>query len=151
MYTGQAPYTYNWSNGATSQDLSNIPAGTYTVTVTGANQCTTTAEVTVTNNNPPINISATMNRTTFDAMWQRTSKTFNTANLGEVIGILQEYFGPEKFTLASLFADENIKIIREITNYSLASAETSFRNVYYATYKLKTGGEKDGVGGEESD
>ena len=32
---GVAPYTYAWSNGATTQDLINIPAGTYTVTVTG--------------------------------------------------------------------------------------------------------------------
>src|SRR5690606_19101729 len=55
------------------------------------------------------NISATMNRATFDDMWQRTSKAFRAANLGEVIGILQEYFGPEKFTLSSLFADEKIK------------------------------------------
>jgi len=31
---GPGTYTYLWSNGATTQDLSNIPAGTYTVTVT---------------------------------------------------------------------------------------------------------------------
>lgn len=31
------PYTYLWSNGATTQDLVNIPAGTYNVTVTPAN------------------------------------------------------------------------------------------------------------------
>ena len=85
------------------------------------------------------NISATMNRTTFDAMWQRTSKAFNIANLGEVIGILQEYFGPEKFTLASLFADEKIKIIREITESGLASAESSFRSVFDSNYQLMTG------------
>ncbi len=90
------------------------------------------------------NISATMNRTTFDAMWQRTSKAFNVANLGEVIGILQEYFGPEKFTLVSLFADEKIKIIREITESSLASAESSFRNVFDANYQLMTGLERSG-------
>lgn len=32
---GGATYTYLWSNGATTQDLSNVPSGTYTVTVTG--------------------------------------------------------------------------------------------------------------------
>ena len=39
---GNTPYTYSWSNGSSSQNLSNIPAGTYTVTVTDANGCTRT-------------------------------------------------------------------------------------------------------------
>ncbi len=40
-------YTFLWSNGATTEDLSNVPAGTYTVTVTDANACTGTQTVTV--------------------------------------------------------------------------------------------------------
>lgn len=56
---GVSPYTYSWSNGATTQDLSNILAGTYTLTVTGANGCTKTITVDVTNTNPPINVTAT--------------------------------------------------------------------------------------------
>ncbi|MFN0035769.1 MAG: T9SS type A sorting domain-containing protein [Saprospiraceae bacterium] len=32
---GVPPYAYLWSNGATTQDLNNLPAGTYTVTVSG--------------------------------------------------------------------------------------------------------------------
>jgi large repetitive protein len=36
---GTAPYTYLWSNSATSRDISNIAAGPYSVTVTDANQC----------------------------------------------------------------------------------------------------------------
>lgn len=36
---GIAPYSYSWSNGATSQDLKNIAAGNYDLTVTDANGC----------------------------------------------------------------------------------------------------------------
>jgi PKD repeat protein len=37
---GTVPYSYNWSNGATTKNLNNLAAGWYTVTVTDANNCT---------------------------------------------------------------------------------------------------------------
>ncbi|WP_189342881.1 VWA domain-containing protein, partial [Ulvibacter litoralis] len=37
--TGGYTYTYSWSNGATSQDLMNVPAGTYTVTINDSRGC----------------------------------------------------------------------------------------------------------------
>lgn len=37
---GTPPYTFAWSNGATTQNLTNIGAGTYLVTITDANLCT---------------------------------------------------------------------------------------------------------------
>ncbi|MBP6811075.1 MAG: DUF3536 domain-containing protein [Saprospiraceae bacterium] len=82
------------------------------------------------------NISGAMNRSTFEEMFARTSKSFRSANLGEVIGILQEYYGPEKFSLSSLFSDEKIAIIQAITENSLDSAESSFRNVFNENYQL---------------
>ncbi|TNF50251.1 MAG: T9SS type B sorting domain-containing protein, partial [Bacteroidetes bacterium] len=45
---GNAPYTYDWSNGETTQDLSAITADTYDVTVTDLNGCVTLATITLT-------------------------------------------------------------------------------------------------------
>ena len=36
---GTGVYTYEWSNGATSEDLSDLGAGTYSVVVTDENGC----------------------------------------------------------------------------------------------------------------
>lgn len=48
---GTAPYTYKWSNNATTPNISNLTPGSYTVTVTDANFCTKTASITITQSN----------------------------------------------------------------------------------------------------
>ncbi|RMD97944.1 MAG: hypothetical protein D6816_16860, partial [Bacteroidetes bacterium] len=61
---GVPPYTYNWSNGATTEDLNDVSAGSYTVTVTGANGCSTVQTISLTNDNPPITINPTVTANT---------------------------------------------------------------------------------------
>ncbi|HMO41120.1 MAG TPA: T9SS type A sorting domain-containing protein [Saprospiraceae bacterium] len=53
---GQAPYTYRWSNGRTGATITGLSEGNYIVTVTDANNCTTTRLVRINNATPQINV-----------------------------------------------------------------------------------------------
>ncbi|WP_053990259.1 LamG-like jellyroll fold domain-containing protein [Mangrovimonas sp. TPBH4] len=53
---GEAPYSYLWSNGETSDTISDVPAGTYSVTVTDAAGTITTANSIITE---PVQLTAT--------------------------------------------------------------------------------------------
>ncbi len=51
-YGGTSPYTYSWSpNSETTQDLSALCPGTYAVTITDGNNCTTQDAITITEPN----------------------------------------------------------------------------------------------------
>ncbi|MBW8050709.1 MAG: hypothetical protein FVQ77_10310, partial [Cytophagales bacterium] len=43
------PFTYSWNTGETTEDISNIGAGTYTLSATDSNGCTSTADFLVQN------------------------------------------------------------------------------------------------------
>jgi len=66
---GTSPYTYVWSNTATTKDLSSLVAGSYSVTITDANGCTTSNSATITQ---PAAITLTANTITNAACYGAT-------------------------------------------------------------------------------
>jgi len=49
---GTTPYRFDWSNGAVTEDLTDLSPDNYTVTITDANNCTFTETYTIEEENP---------------------------------------------------------------------------------------------------
>lgn len=57
---GTPPYTFSWSNGATTVADSNLAAGVYQVTVYDSNNCSSTVSATINNTTgPSVTVSVT--------------------------------------------------------------------------------------------
>lgn len=104
---GKQPFSYVWSNSAVGVQANNLGAGTYAVTVTDANQCTNTANITLTEptalsftfrvndltcfgqNNGSIYVEATGGvppyRYTFDNIKFQTSNAFMGLKAGQYV------------------------------------------------------------------
>ena len=72
----------------------------------------------------------------FASMQFRMVKAFEEGRLGDVIGLMQTYFGPEKYTIWHLFQDEKRKILDMISQESMAELESSLRRSYNRDYPL---------------
>jgi alpha-amylase/alpha-mannosidase (GH57 family) len=82
------------------------------------------------------NISLDMEPDRFASMQIRMVKSFEEGRLGDVIGLMQVYFGPEKYTIWQLFQDEKRKILDMISQESMAELEQSLRKSYNRDYPL---------------
>jgi hypothetical protein len=82
------------------------------------------------------NISLDMDPEKFAGMQVRMVTAFNEGRLGDVIGLMQTYFGPDKYTIWQLFQDEKRKILDQIAQESLQELEESLRRTYNRDYPL---------------
>ncbi len=71
---GTPPFTYAWSNGVTTEDLNNIPAGNYLITVTDSRGCSKQAQYNI-NRPPPIDIGVAT-KTEFDCETKYVKQNF---------------------------------------------------------------------------
>ncbi len=91
------------------------------------------------------NISLDLDRSKFDKMAELSIDAFQSTNLGEVIGLMQTYFGSDKYSIRHLFRDEKRKILRQITEQSLDQVEKSFREIYNDNYQLMMGMQRSNI------
>ena len=79
---GKAPYSYLWSNGGTTQTITNLVPGLYTVVVTDANGCTTSGSYAVNVQGCTLAATADVN----DASCYGTTSGSITLSLSNVTG-----------------------------------------------------------------
>ncbi len=69
---GSLPYTYSWSSGQTTQNISNLPPGNYSVTVTDANNCSASSNTSITAY-PTMTLDVTSTNTTCNGLTDGTA------------------------------------------------------------------------------
>jgi gliding motility-associated-like protein len=110
--TGVAPFTYSWSNGATTSSITGVGAGTYTVTVTDSKNCVQTATATITSS--PIVVNTTSSPTT-------CTGTTGTAGVTSVTGGTSPYTyswngGQTTSTISNLAAGSYTVTVKDANN-----------------------------------
>ena len=79
---GTPPFIYSWSNGATTEDLNNISAGNYLITVTDARLCTVTAQYII-NRQAPL-LATVSTKSDFNCTTKVVIQTFEAVITGGI-------------------------------------------------------------------
>lgn len=82
------------------------------------------------------NISLEMEDEKFAAAHDRLVQAFDEARLADILALMQNSFGGEKYTIWQLFRDEKRKVFNLITYQSMRDMESSLRRIYNRDYPL---------------
>ena len=117
---GTPNYTYNWNNGATTQNLEGVGGGTYSVTVTDANNCIATASVTV---NEPEELTSELSAGTIACNGSTTDIT-NTVSGGTAPITYEWSNGSNTQGLTGVVAGEYTVTVRDNNDCSVVQSAT---------------------------
>jgi len=134
---GTSPFGYTWSNGATTQNISGLAPGTYTVTVTDQNNCTSTLNATITEPatilitgsvtnascgvpDGAINISVTGGSTPYNFIWSNNATTEDLANVsaGNYLVTVTDQNGCQKTETFTIAAPGTVEVSLTVTDAS---------------------------------
>lgn len=82
------------------------------------------------------NSSESMTEKEFKAVMPKILKAFSESRLADVIALMQEHFSEQKFTLDSLFRDDQKEVLDLIVEKGLEEAGSYYRDVYNDNYNL---------------
>lgn len=125
MPTGSTAYTYTWSNGATTATIINLAAGTYYLTVTGANACYATASATINYNSTPDFV-----------LHQTTDSYCNAEHNYLTLPFIVETNTPDTYTITATTSLETVTVnIAANVNFdlNLSSATPADENIVITT------------------
>jgi len=130
---GAPPYTYIWSNGATTQDITGIAPGTYNLVVHGTNSCNGAFNATIPSQTPytPVICMVTVDTTTGtnqcvfvkDSIANKGIAHYNIYRETTTSGVYQ-YIGARPAHLLSLWTDPSANPSQRAWRYKLSSVDT---------------------------
>ena len=113
---GTAPLTFAWSNGSTQQNLSNITAGNYTVTITDVNLCSQTSSAITVTESAAIVVTPSVT----NASCGQSNGAISVITAGGAGGFTYKWTGPNNFTATT----QNISALAE-GSYSVEVTDAS--------------------------
>jgi len=95
---GMPPFTFNWDNGATTEDISGLAAGTYCVTITDSNNDTGNACITISQPMAPLSLTDVL---TNESVVGSMNGAIDITVAGGTSGYTYAWTGPAGFNTAS--------------------------------------------------
>ncbi|MCX7953655.1 MAG: PKD domain-containing protein [Bacteroidales bacterium] len=124
---GTPPYNFQWNNGSTLEDLSNISAGIYLVTVTDANGCTTFSGIEI---KQPPKLTGTINPSQFICIGQPAY--LNLAASGGTPPYTYFWNGQTSNPTTVVFPDTTTIYSGQIIDANGCSTDVMYTTVYVA-------------------
>jgi gliding motility-associated-like protein len=148
---GTAPYSYTWSNGEVTEDISNIPAGQYEIVVTDSLGCVQNLWITITqsseiiidvvttpivcygDNNATLNATISGGVAPYQYQWSHLATSLNLTNLspGDYVITVTDNVGCQKVVSINIPSPPIFDVAPVVSNISCFGANDGSINLNF--------------------